>query len=92
MAHDEVSKNHPGGLKDVTSVEKYARIYETDQENDGYKAMKLYLSKLNPESEAFFQYPKNKNWAPNNPIWYDKKPLGVNKLGSMMKDISQAAG
>ncbi|KAK3751373.1 hypothetical protein QZH41_010469, partial [Actinostola sp. cb2023] len=69
MAHDEVSKNHPGGLKDVTSVEKYARIYETDQENDGYKAMKLYLSKLNPESEAFFQYPKNKNWAPNNPIW-----------------------
>jgi len=53
--------------------------------------MKLYLSKLNPESEAFFQYPKNKNWAPNNPIWYDNKPLGVNKLGSMMKDISQAA-
>ncbi|KAK3745179.1 hypothetical protein QZH41_000201 [Actinostola sp. cb2023] len=69
MSHDEVSKNHPGGLKDVTSVEKYARIYETDQENDGYKAMKLYLSKLNPESEAFSQYPKNKNWAPNNPIW-----------------------
>ena len=47
MAHDEVSKNHPGGLKDTSSTEKYARMYETDSPNDGYKAVKLYLSKLN---------------------------------------------
>ncbi|XP_015755936.1 PREDICTED: uncharacterized protein LOC107335428 [Acropora digitifera] len=37
MAHDEVSKNHPGGLKDTSSTEKYARMYETDSPNDGYK-------------------------------------------------------
>lgn len=90
MTHDEITKNHPGGLKDVSSTEKYARLYETDQENDGYKAIQLYLTKLNPLSEAFFQYPK-KNWTPNGLIWYDNKPLGVNKLSEMMKDISKAA-
>ena len=46
MAHDEVSKNHSGGLKDTSSKEKYARMYETDSPDDGYKAVKLYLSKL----------------------------------------------
>ena len=90
MAHDEASKNHPGGLKVTNSTEKYARMYETDSPNDGYKAVKLYLSKLNPKSSAFFQYP-SRNWAPSNPVWYDSKPLGINKLESMMKEISQAA-
>ena len=66
MAHDEVSKNQPGGLKDTSSTEKYARMYETDSPNDGYKAVKLYLSKLNPKSSAFFQYP-SRNWAPSYP-------------------------
>jgi len=28
MSHDELSKNHPGGLKDVESTEKEARMYE----------------------------------------------------------------
>ena len=90
MAHDEVSKNHPGGLKDTSNTEKYARMYETDSPNDGYKAVKLYLSKLNPKSSAFFQYP-SRNWAPSDPVLYDNKPLGINKLDSMMKEISQAA-
>ena len=58
MAHDEVTKNHPGGVSDVTSNEKLARMYETSDGNDGYKAMQLYISKLNPKSDAFFQYPK----------------------------------
>ena len=90
MAHDEVSKNHPCCLKDTSSTEKYARMYETDSPNDGYKAVKVYLSKLNPKSSAFFQYP-SRNWAPSDPVWYDNKPLGINKLDSMMKEISQAA-
>ena len=57
MAHDEVTKNHPGGVSDVPSNEKLARMYETSDGNDGYKAMQLYISKLNPKSDAFFQYP-----------------------------------
>jgi len=90
MAHDELSKNHPGGVKDIPSHEKYARMYETDQQNDGYKALKLYQSKLNPKTSAFFQYPK-RNWRPEDDVWYEAKPVGVNKLNAMMKNISEAA-
>ena len=81
MTHDEASKNHPGGLKDVSSVEKEARMYETEEENDGYKALKLYLSKINPNSTAFFQYPK-KNWSPDQEVWYEARPVGVNTLAN----------
>lgn len=90
MAHDEVSKNHPGGFKDKQSTEKLARIYETDHKNDGYKALELYLSKVNPGISAFFQYPK-RDWRPSDKIWYEARPLGVNTLASMMKRISEAA-
>ncbi|KAK3729255.1 hypothetical protein QZH41_000228 [Actinostola sp. cb2023] len=59
MVHDELTKNHQGGLKDhTTSTEKYARMYESNHENDGYKALQLYLTKLNPTINALFQYPK----------------------------------
>ena len=69
MAHDEASKNYPGGVGDIPSMEKYARMYETEDTNDGYKALKLYLTKLNPKCEAFFQYPR-KNWGVEEDVWY----------------------
>ena len=90
MAHDEASKNHPGGVGDIPSMEKYARMYETEDTNDGYKALKLYLTKLNPKCEAFFQYPR-KNWSVEDNVWYEARPVGVNSLDSMMKNISEAA-
>ena len=89
MAHNEATKNHPGGLSDVSSHEKLARMYETPEENDGYKAMKIYLAKLNTKCDAFFQYLK-KHWKCDDEVWYDARPIGVNKLDSM-KDISRAA-
>ena len=90
MAHDEATKNHPGGMKDVASNEKYARMYETDHPNDGYKALSLYMSKMNPNCKALFQYPK-RNWSPFDDVWYENRPLGVNKLDGMMKEISKEA-
>ncbi|KAK3736710.1 hypothetical protein QZH41_019960, partial [Actinostola sp. cb2023] len=45
MAHDEASKNHPGGLKD---------------------------------------YPK-RNWKPEEDVWYEERPVGVNTLANTMK-------
>jgi hypothetical protein len=52
--------------------------------------MQLYISKLNPNCSVFYQYPKRK-WSPECLIWYENRPLGVNKLGDMMKDISAEA-
>lgn len=47
--------------------------------NDGYTALQL------------FQYPKRKWDRPTESIWYENRPLGINKLGDMMKTISSAA-
>lgn len=52
--------------------------------------MQLYISKLNPNCSAFDQYPKRK-WSADYQIWYENRPLGINKLGDMMKDISAEA-
>ena len=90
MSHNELSKNHPGGLKDVESTEKEARMYETEDQGDGYKAFKLYLKKVNPKCTAFFQYPK-KNSMALDAVWYEARPLGINSLVKMMKTISKEA-
>lgn len=91
MAHSESSKNHPGGLNDTESFENLGRMYKTEQQDDGYSAIKLYIAKLNPACEAFYQYPK-RQWKSTDDSWYENRPLGVNKLGDMMKNISSAAG
>ena len=59
MAHDEASKNHPGGVHDSSSNEKEARMHESAKSNDGYKVLKLFLEKINPKCSVFFQYPKS---------------------------------
>ena len=64
---------------------------QTNEENDGYSALKLHISKLNPACEALFQYPK-RNWKPDDKTWYENRPLGINKLGDMMKDITSMVG
>ena len=67
-------------------------MYSTsdDQLFDGLNCLKMYLQKLNPRCEALFQYPK-RAVTQEDQVWYDNKPLGVNKLAGMMKDISKLA-
>ena len=91
MAHNESSKNHPGGVSDKPSNEKEPRMYETADQFDGYKALKLYLEKVNPNCSSFFQYPKA-NFSPEEDVWFEQRPLRVNTLENMMKKISEAAG
>ena len=91
MTQDELSKNHPGGFDDTESYEKDGKLYRaTDDLTDGYNALELYISKLNPQCSAFFQFPKRK-WSPNDSVWYENRSLGVNKLAVMMRDISEEA-
>ena len=65
-------------------------MYKTSIKTDGYTGLGVFLSKLHPECEGLFQYPK-RNWQQTDKIWYENRPLGVNKLSAMMKEISFAA-
>lgn len=91
MTHSETTKNHQGGINDVESFEKYGRMYETNEDIDGYRALRLYIAKLNPSCTSFFQYPKRQGWDISDEVWFENRPLGVNKLGDMMSEISQEA-
>ena len=91
MTHDEATKNHQGGIQDHQTHEKDGRMYKTDEPDNGYDALVLYLSKLNPSCDAFFQVPKRSWSTVSDLIWYENRCLGVNKLGEMMKEISSAA-
>ena len=59
---DEATKNHPGGIVDVQSSQKFGQMYQTssDPNLDGLSCLKEYISKRNVSCEAFFQYPKRK--------------------------------
>ena len=91
MAHDEASKNHPGDVHDSSSNKKEATMYESGESNHGYKALKLYLEKINLKCNAFFQYPKS-NLRPEDNVWFEYRPLGVNNLANMINKISEVAG
>ena len=66
-------------------------MYKTSSTTDGYSALEFYITKLNPECEVLFKYPK-RNWRPSDSVWFENRPLGKNKLAEMMKDISKDAG
>lgn len=91
MTHEEISKNHQGGINENPSYERETRMYETDSEVDGVKSLELYLSKLNPSCDAFFQYPKRSQFHKEDPVWYERRSMGKNKLQTMMATISELA-
>ena len=93
MNGDQATKNHPGGIVDVQSSKNFGRMYQTssDPNLDGLSCLKKYISKRNASCEAFFQYPKWKGAEESDVVWYENRPLGMNKLQSMMRDISKAA-
>ena len=45
---------------------------------------------LMTRARAFFQFAK-RNWRASDNVWYENRPRGVNKLGNMMREISQEA-
>ena len=65
-------------------------MYKTSSPNDGYSALEIFLTKLNPDCDALFQYPK-RNWRPWDAVWYENRPVGKNKLAMFMKEISKDA-
>jgi len=71
MAHDESSKTRQGGIDDTaTNYEKLGRMYQRDHWNDGFNALRLYCTKLNPDCNVFFHFPKRFWKGPEKSVWF----------------------
>ena len=89
LSISEKTKNHQGGLGDKAD-ESDPKMFSTGMSNCPVKYFKKFLSVLNPNQTALFQKPK-RNFLSSDKIWFENSPIGVNKLGDMMKEISLAA-
>ena len=54
------------------------------------QSMEMYMSRLNPHCEAFFQRPK-KQVCESVSVWYDNQVVGINMLAGKMKALSKQA-
>ncbi|XP_071166091.1 uncharacterized protein [Mytilus edulis] len=83
--HDELTKNHQ------TDSEKSSdgRMYEIKGSDQcPVRSFVKYIRRLNPKCNKLFQQPK---LTTKDRIHYDNIPLGHNKLGIYMNEISKAA-
>ena len=88
LCFNEKQKNNTG----TKPNRNYGRMNaQSNDPNCPVKSYKLYLSKLSPKCDAFFQQPLN-NVTTEKEVWYANQPVGLNKLGEMMKSISKKAG
>ena len=90
---EDVSKNHPGGLKGRKHNPKVVLHHETTNNPSRcfVHLFKLYQSKCSPDrlAGAFYLKPlKN----PRGACWYASQPIGCDKLNGTIARICKAAG
>ena len=90
IKHTEQTKNHQGGSKQSDQDYSDQKVYATPGQLNLIEAYNLYLSKLNPSCEAFFQTPRKGNFD-HSEHWFKNEPIGKNTLGNIMPRISKAA-
>ncbi len=91
LKYNDHQKNHPG---DNNTDQEETRMYGSEVTGDKtcpLRLMKEYLAKLHHANTSFYQVPKTR-YQPQGTLWYCNKPMGANKLGGMMKKMSQQAG
>ena len=78
----------------MTEAKKQVRVYEQpDNLNCPLRSICLYLSKLHPKSEVFFQQPmKPFSKFSDRAIWYTHKPIGKNIHSMWLATICKEAG
>ena len=90
------SKNHTGGL-DGSEDHSDGKIFPlATSRRCPFEVLKLYLSHLNPNPQAFFQGPKDLSSAKFNPttsnIWCEERRLGNSTLENMLRKMTKKAG
>ena len=83
---DFASKNCQGGTKG-REFETIGRVQNAHQ----VKALRLFLSKLNPGVERLFQRARMGFVEEEDATWFQRQVLGKNLLGTMMERISRHA-
>ena len=90
---EDISKNHPGGLKGRKIRPKAVRHYANVENPDRcfIRLFKLYLSRCPSDTpkNALYLKPLTK---PTQACWYSKQPLGHNKLSQTVSRLCKAAG
>lgn len=90
ITYQEKSKKDKGDKRDF--VEKDQRMYERPEDKDTCPlfSLELYLSKLDPKSNDFFQQVR-RNITLNAVTWYNGRPIGANTIAGFMSRISKDA-
>ena len=83
---DFASKNCQGGTKG-REFETIGRVQNAHQ----VKALRIFLSKLNPGVERLFQRARMGFVEEEDATWFQRQVLGKNLLGTMMERISRHA-
>ena len=68
MTHEELTKNHPGGLSNDENYEADIRMYDTNNKNDGFHLLEFCLTKVNAKCPSLFQYP-TRNFSRGSQMW-----------------------
>ena len=55
------------------------------------RSFETYLSKLNPDCNRLWQYPKD-SFSASDECWYTKKPIGKDSLASFLSNLSRKVG
>ena len=87
-AQKMLRQQHRREFESQKSITMYARPTELDK--CPVQLMKKYVSLLPPENDVLFPRPRPKV-TPQNEWYYSKCVIGKNKLGDMMKTISEQA-
>lgn len=90
IGFNETEKTKQGNEKSI--FEKSGTMYsQPGSKSCPVESLRFYLTKLHPDCDALFQYPKSK-FTQNSQYWYNCQPLGKGPLSELMKRISLDAG
>ena len=89
LSEEEKTKNHPSSISDRAD-EGGPKMFSTGAVNCPVQYLKKLINVLHPGEETLFQRPL-RFFSPSLETWYERAPLGVNQLASMMREISMAA-
>ena len=84
---DELEKNHRENDAEGFS----GNMFETGTADCPVAALKKYVSKLHPNFEHLWCYPKD-TFNTDDDTWYTMKPIGVNTLNKFLPALSKFCG